>query len=125
MKIIIVSNPNAVEKEANTINALFDEGLELFHIRKPDSSENELIELIEKINTQHQSKIVLHQYHQLVERFKTNRIHFPESERLKLKEVWIIIKQNGLKQLGDDIMNRYVYIDGRSCLLISSINLFE
>lgn len=86
MKIIIVSYPTAVENEASIINALFDEGLELFHLRKPDCLEKELIELIEKINVKHHSKIVLHQYHQLAERFKINRIHFPESVRIKLKE---------------------------------------
>lgn len=86
MKIIIVSNPSVVKDEANIINALFNEGLELFHLRKPDYSENELIELIEKINAKHHSKIVLHQHHQLTEQFKINRIHFPESVRLKLTE---------------------------------------
>lgn len=86
MKIIIVSNPDAVENEASIVNTLFEEGLELFHLRKPNYSETELIYLIEKINAKHHSKIVLHQQHQLAERFKINRIHFPESERLKLKE---------------------------------------
>lgn len=86
MKIIVVSNPKAVENEANIINALFDEGLELLHLRKPDYTENELMELIEKINAKHHSKIVLHQQHQLVEKFKINKIHFPESARIKLKE---------------------------------------
>lgn len=86
MKIIIVSNPDAVENEATIINALFDEGLELFHLRKPGLLEKELIELIEKINAKHHSKIVLHQHHQLTERFKINRIHFPESARLILNE---------------------------------------
>ena len=31
---------------------------------------------------------------------------FSIDERLKLKEVWVIVKQNNLKKLGDDIMNR-------------------
>jgi len=96
MKIIVVSNPNVVEGEADVINALFNEGLELFHLRKPDYSENELIELIEKINAAYHSKIALHQQHQLAERFKINRIHFPESERLKLKEEELVnLKSKG------------------------------
>ncbi len=36
-----------------------------------------------------------------------NNLIFTIDERLKLKEVWIIVKQNGLKKIGDDIMNRY------------------
>jgi hypothetical protein len=35
-----------------------------------------------------------------------NPIIFSVDERLKLKEVWVIVKQNNLKTLGDDIMNR-------------------
>lgn len=98
MKIIVVSNPAAVENEANIVNALFDDGLELFHIRKPDYSKIELVELIEKVNAKHHSKIVLHQHHQLVEKFKINRIHFSESARLKLKEeVFVNIKTKGFR----------------------------
>ena len=37
-----------------------------------------------------------------------NNFIFTIDERLKLKEVWVIVKQNGLKKLGDDIMSRYI-----------------
>jgi len=39
-----------------------------------------------------------------------NNVILTIDERLKLKEVWVIVKQNGLKKLGDDIMNRYITI---------------
>lgn len=87
MKTVIVSNPNPVKNEADTANALFDEGLQLFHLRKPDYSEKELIEYLKKINSKHHSKIVLHEHHSLAETFGINRIHFSESERLKTTEV--------------------------------------
>jgi len=35
-----------------------------------------------------------------------NNLIFTTDERLKLKEVWVVVKQSGLKKLGDDIMNR-------------------
>ncbi len=38
-----------------------------------------------------------------------NNVIFTIDERLKLKEVWVIVKQSGLKKLGDDIMNRYIH----------------
>ena len=31
---------------------------------------------------------------------------FTVDERLKLKEVWVVVKQNNMKKLGDDIMNK-------------------
>ncbi|CAF1461687.1 unnamed protein product [Rotaria magnacalcarata] len=35
-----------------------------------------------------------------------NNLIFTIDERLKLKEVWVIVKQNNLKKLGDDIVTR-------------------
>lgn len=35
-----------------------------------------------------------------------NHLIFTIDERLKLKEVWVIVKQNNLKKLGDDIVTR-------------------
>ena len=37
-----------------------------------------------------------------------NKFVFTIDERLKLKEVWVIVKQNNFKKLGEDIMNRYL-----------------
>ena len=31
---------------------------------------------------------------------------FTIDERLKLKEVWVVVKQNNFKKLGEEIMNR-------------------
>ena len=33
-----------------------------------------------------------------------NHLSFTIDERLKLKEVWVVVKQNNLKKLGDEIM---------------------
>ena len=35
-----------------------------------------------------------------------NHLTFTIDERLKLKEIWVIVKQNNLKKLGDEIMNK-------------------
>ena len=83
MKLIVVSNPDVIANEDDIINSLFDEGLELFHLRKPTYDKKNLITLLNKINSKHHSKIVLHQHHTLTEQFEINRIHFTESERLK------------------------------------------
>lgn len=41
---------------------------------------------------------------------------FTVDERLKLKEVWVIVKQNNLKKLGDDIMTKAL---GKNATLIN------
>jgi hypothetical protein len=37
-----------------------------------------------------------------------NHIVFTMDERLKIKEVWVIAKQNNLKKLGEELMTKYV-----------------
>lgn len=86
MKLLIISNSDTIENEANIINTLFDEGLEIFHLRKPNYSASETTELLQKINSKHYSKIVLHQHYSLTKKFKIIRIHFSESNRLNINE---------------------------------------
>ena len=50
MKIIVISNPTPISKEASLINQLFDEGLSVFHLRKPDSSAQEVVLLLQEID---------------------------------------------------------------------------
>jgi thiamine-phosphate pyrophosphorylase len=81
--IIVISNPTPVEQEHRIINALFDEGLSIFHLRKLDYTSKELHHLIIKINREHHSKIAFHQHHELAEQVGSKRLHFTEQERKK------------------------------------------
>jgi thiamine-phosphate pyrophosphorylase len=78
---IVVSSPTAVLKEASFINQLFDEGLSVFHLRKPDYTEQEIVMLLKKINPKNYSKIALHNHHHLAEDFGIKRLHFTEASR--------------------------------------------
>ena len=90
MDLIVISNPSAIDNEADIINALFAEGLNLFHLRKPKSTENEIFELLSKFDSKYHSKIALHQHYVLAERFQVKRIHFSESLRLQTPEEALI-----------------------------------
>ncbi len=90
MKIIVISSSDFVKDEAAVTNALFDAGLELFHLRKPEYSEEQCALFVEEINAHHRPKIVSHQHHHLAEQFGMNRIHFPEKERQTVKEEELI-----------------------------------
>ena len=81
--VIVISNPTPVEQEHKIINALFDEGLSIFHLRKMDYSSKELHHLIIKINREHHSKIAFHQHHELAIDAGSKRLHFTEQERKK------------------------------------------
>jgi len=79
--MIVITNPNDVENEKEILHSLFEEGLSLLHIRKPDFSEMEMAQFIHQIKSEYRSNLVLHSHHELAEDFGINRIHFSEKER--------------------------------------------
>lgn len=87
-QMIVISNPTAIANEINVIHSLFEEGLQLFHIRKPEYSLREMVSFIAQVNPEFRPQLVLHSHHELIEKFKINRIHFTEEKRktIDLKE---------------------------------------
>jgi thiamine-phosphate pyrophosphorylase len=81
--MIVISNPTEIINEVSIINSLFDEGMVLFHIRKPEYSKEELRLFLSGINLSYYSKLVLHQHHDLAEEFQIKRLHFAEQKRLE------------------------------------------
>lgn len=84
--MIVISNTDEIMNEINSIHALFENGMELFHIRKPDYSKNKLLSFISKINSKYHSKLVLHQHHELIKEFQIKRLHFTEKDRLTIPD---------------------------------------
>jgi thiamine-phosphate pyrophosphorylase len=82
--MIVITNPIAIANETNTIHALFECGLELLHVRKPDYSVEELRLFLSKVHPEFRSQLVLHQQHDIANEFGINRIHFTESARATL-----------------------------------------
>ena len=66
MKLILLSPENNFPDEYGILKELLNNGLEKLHVRKPFFSREEtLIAYIEKIPSQHYSKLVLHTHHDL------------------------------------------------------------
>ncbi len=84
--MILISNPIVITNELNTIHALFENGMELFHIRKPEFTELEMKNFIAAIGREFSNQLSLHSHHQLAEEFGINRIHFTEEIRNKTSE---------------------------------------
>ena len=49
--MIVITNPSFIEDEIDILHSLFEEGLSLLHIRKPDFSETEMKTFVSKIKT--------------------------------------------------------------------------
>jgi thiamine-phosphate pyrophosphorylase len=79
--MIVISNPISVINEINTIHSLFEEGMMLFHIRKPNFGDLEMKHFLSEINPQYRERLVLHSCHDLAKGLGIKRIHFSESER--------------------------------------------
>lgn len=79
--MIVISNPTAIANEINTILSLFEEGMELFHVRKPEFSAIEMTAFIAAIGLEYCNQLVLHSHHHLASDFGINRLHFTAKDR--------------------------------------------
>jgi len=82
--LIAISSPTPLADEATIINALFDEGLETLHLRKPDLEADEMKKLIEHVKPQFHHRIALHQHHEMAGDLGINRLHFTEGKRKEM-----------------------------------------
>ncbi|WP_426476337.1 thiamine phosphate synthase [Chryseobacterium sp. CBSDS_008] len=79
--ILVITPELIVPKETDTINQMFQEGLDLLHIRKPWLSRNEMFEFITQIDECFHSQLVLHTHYDLGKEFTISRFHFREIDR--------------------------------------------
>ncbi|MFD2602156.1 thiamine phosphate synthase [Flavobacterium suzhouense] len=92
--MIVITNPGILTDEAHIINRLFEEGLQLLHIRKPGIDIYNLKSLLRLIHEEYYDRLVLHQHYNLAGQYGINRIHFTESNRPDFDKT--------LKMLGND-----------------------
>ncbi|WPR71835.1 thiamine phosphate synthase [Flavobacterium sp. NG2] len=82
--MIVITHPTAVANEINTIHQLFEHGLELLHIRKPEFSASDMQSFVKEIGSEYAHQLVLHSHHQLAEDLGISRLHFTEKMRQNL-----------------------------------------
>lgn len=75
MKWITITSPDALPGEAFFIERLFDQGLDLLHLRKPEADEATCARLIEAIPSCWHHRLVLHDHHALATRYGLYGIH--------------------------------------------------
>lgn len=98
-QLILISSPISFPNEADIINALFREGLSLFHLRKPDTAPDELMKLIESIEPQYREHIVLPATflkHKIAGQTISKQIHFFEYARKEAApSLFVELKEQG------------------------------
>jgi len=88
-KLIVVTPEKDIAEEPALIKALFEAGLTILHVRKPDFSSQELISLFKAIPQEFHPKIVIHNNYELLNNFNLKGAHLPEKNRKGGDISWI------------------------------------
>jgi len=95
-KLVVISSATAVPDEAAIIQQLFAEGLDVFHLRKPEADEQAVRQLIEAIPAEYHNRIALHGFFHLMSAFNIHRWHYREENRQSTsKEEMTQLKNKG------------------------------
>lgn len=79
--LIVISSPDRVSDEILKVHYLFENGLEKFHVRKPDWEEAEVEEYIQGIDSIYHPKLVIHQQLDKNLAYNINSVHLSEKDR--------------------------------------------
>ena len=79
--ILLISTENNIKDEIIILNQLFEAGLELFHLRKPEKNYKAHCDYLNQIETKYHNRIVVHFFHELINEYDLKGIHFQEQKR--------------------------------------------
>jgi len=79
--ILVLTPENKVTNEAQKINQLFEAGLQCLHLRKPYKDYQEHCDYLNQIDFQYHNRIVVHHFHELINKYNLKGIHFTEQKR--------------------------------------------
>ncbi len=80
-RLVVLSQESNVSNEAEIISDLFEDGLKTLHLRKPNSTIDEVRKLLKSIPNNFHTKIVIHSNYELLNDFDLRGAHLPESIR--------------------------------------------
>lgn len=79
--IILIAPENDTAHEIEILHQLFEEGLEWYHLRKPFKNHEEHVSYLNEIDKKYHNRIVVHNFHELINVFNLKGIHFQEQKR--------------------------------------------
>lgn len=81
MKLIVISSPNKSKSEIRHIVDFFENGLEVFHIKKKGFSNAKMREYINMIPRRYHDRLVLHTHYHLAKVFNLRGIHISRHKK--------------------------------------------
>jgi thiamine-phosphate pyrophosphorylase len=73
--MVVVSSPVPVPQEAECFNRLFEAGLDILHVRKPEAGEEVFNDLLQGIDPRYYARLAWHHHHTVGEAWGMQRIH--------------------------------------------------
>lgn len=75
MELVIITTDTLFDHEAEAINTLCKEGVQVLHLRKPQSTKEQMELLLKQINPFYLNRMVLHDHFDLVQQFGLKGYH--------------------------------------------------
>lgn len=75
MKIIAITTPKIISDDGYIIRGLFDNGVDIVHLRKPESTIDECRRLLSNLGEEYRARIVVHDYPELYYEFSLMGVH--------------------------------------------------
>ncbi len=114
MELVIISAPNRIKNEHLILNKLFESGMDIFHLRKPDWDINEIKSLIESIDNKFHNRIVIHSHYELCKTYNLKGIHFTEKTKAFINKYseWSVQKTISVHSVKEatEIKEKYDYV---------------
>lgn len=86
MKLIVFSSPEETAKEYELINLLLEEGVDYFHLRKPELNKEEYEGFLKGIHPKLLKKVMIHSYFDLLKKYNLGGVHLSRQYLQELEE---------------------------------------
>lgn len=97
MKLIVISSSKNKPEDPRIITELFECGLNLFHLRKPSMSTQDMQKMIEQIPEHFHNRIVIHSHHKLAGTYDLKGVHLTGIHRRRKFSTWFRLKMLQMK----------------------------
>lgn len=99
LELIVISNPSPLEHEFDFVNQMFEEGLNRFHLRKPDLDKAGYLKALQLIKPQFLNRVILHDHFALALKYNVRGFYIKNEVLQKnSKELELVMK--GAKRKG-------------------------
>lgn len=83
LRMVVVSSPTFKDGEPKTVCKLLENGLQGFHLRKPDHSTKQIAKFLDKIPNELMKRIIIHRKPELLKDYNVGGYHHTSKELLQ------------------------------------------